>query len=285
MIVNGLAEFDAYTEGAEAPVEESSAEETQVAEIEEEEVVEDPDPQVEEIDDEEEEEGGEEREETETSEDEAAPTEAQTIEALRKQLADALASTPGAPPVTKAETETPAEVKVETPVDVVPEYVTDATFDKMLEDPQAFNKLIHDAIQQGIAAQTQKIQLGAVETMQTAIPNIVAAQIAQQESLNKAAQSFYTEHAALEAYRPVVANNVNAIAAEHPDWTLDQIMPEAATRSYTQLQLNMRATEGVTNADPKTTGLRKGGKRGKKAPARDGEVDTRTQLQQEIDAL
>lgn len=291
--VNGLAEFDAYTEGIDVVTDEVENDETTNDEVENEAKEEEDDEvntddkvsesQDEESEDEEKEEEESESEETETEKDEEALTPEETIEALRAQLAEALAAKDTTQVVETKEDKEP-ETKTEV-VDEIPNYVASEGFDKIFEDPKEFNKVIHNAIQQGIKAHTESIQLGAVETIQTSIPNIIATQIEQREVLNKAAQEFYTDHKELEPYRPVVANNINAVAAEHPDWTLEKIMPEAAARSYKQLKLNARATEGVTNADAKTTGLRKGGKRGKRASTRNKTEDTRTQLQKELDAL
>lgn len=216
---------------------------------------------------------------TETSEVE--PTDAETILALRAQLAEAHTVQTVTPETkTEAATTETAEVKDE----VIPEYVTEAEFDAVLEDPKKFNEVMHKAVQAGIAAQLQSIHTGAVEAMQVSIPNMITAQMAQQRVLQTSVDTFYTTHKALEPYKAVVSTNINAVIAKNPEWTLDKVMPEAAELTYKQLQLSKRANETVDNSDAKATGLRKGGKRGKSA-ARNNKTDSRSALQQEMDTL
>lgn len=209
---------------------------------------------------------------------EAELTPEEINESLRTQLAAALAvKSPATKPEEKA---TEPDVVDE----VIPDFITEENFDAILEDPKKLNEVIYKAVQAGVNAQMKAIQTGAVEAVQLSVPNMVASQVAQQNAVNEAVSGFYAEHKELSKYREVVASNINTVAAEHPEWTLEQTMPEAASRSYTQLHLNKRANEAVSNGDAKSTGLRKGGRKGKSS-ARGKKTDARTSLQQEMDAL
>ena len=268
-------EEEEETEDEETEEEESSEEETEDEDEEEEE------------DDEEEEESSEEEEEPEPKKKKKKKkVEVDPLDAMRAQL---LASATGTATVTEPATDVvaktePVKKDPEPAPDVIPEYVTAATLEATLDSPEAFNKLLHGALKQYVESQTKSIQTGAIEVMQTALPGIVETQVAQHQVTKASVDAFYKDNAELDPYRPIVANNVNAVHALHPEWTLEQLMPEAAKLTYAQLQLTKRAAESAPGDNSKNTGLRKKGKRGG-GKKRNRVADKRSDLQKELDEL
>ena len=194
----------------------------------------------------------------ETAGEVAPTTPEQIIEDLRAEITR-LSEARAASPATSVESTGPAEVNLDT-LDVTEGY----DFDEVLTDPAVFSKCVKDAVTKVLQAHMDNIQVGAIEKMQTVIPNIVASQVTHQQTLTQAAERFYNEHQPLAQHKPLVASHVTSVASEHPDWGLEQIMAEAATRSYAQLRLTATATTVQRDTAQKPgAGLRRPGKTGR----------------------
>ena len=211
----------------------------------------------------------------ETAGDVTPLTPEQIIEDLRAEITR-LSETRAASPAASAESAGPAEVNLDT-LDVTEGY----DFDEVLTDPAVFSKCVKDAVTKVLQAHMDNIQVGAIEKMQTVIPNIVASQVTHQQTLTQAAERFYNEHQPLAQHKPLVASHVTSVASEHPDWGLEQIMAEAATRSYAQLRLTATATTVQRDTAQKPgAGLRRPGKTG-----RVSSQSSVNSLQSELDEL
>ena len=194
----------------------------------------------------------------ETAGEVAPPTPEQIIEDLRAEITR-LSEARAASPAAYAESAGPTEVNLDT-LDVTEGY----DFDEVLTDPAVFSKCVKDAVTKVLQAHMDNIQVGAIEKMQTVIPNIVASQVTHQQTLTQAAERFYNEHQPLAQHKPLVASHVTSVASEHPDWGLEQIMAEAAARSYAQLRLTATATTVQRDTAQKPgAGLRRPGKTGR----------------------
>ena len=194
----------------------------------------------------------------ETAGEVAPPTPEQIIEDLRAEITR-LSEARAASPAAYAESAGPAEVNLDT-LDVTEGY----DFDEVLTDPTVFSKCVKDAVTKVLQAHMDNIQVGAIEKMQTVIPNIVASQVTHQQTQTQAAERFYNEHQPLAQHKPLVASHVTSVASEHPDWGLEQIMAEAAARSYAQLRLTATATTVHRDTAQKPgAGLRRPGKTGR----------------------
>lgn len=207
---------------------------------------------------------------------EVAPlTPEQIIEDLRAEITR-LSEARAASPAAYAESAGPVEVNLDT-LDVTEGY----DFDEVLTDPTVFSKCVKDAVTKVLQAHMDNIQVGAIEKMQTVIPNIVASQVTHQQTLTQAAERFYNEHQPLAQHKPLVASHVTSVASEHPDWGLEQIMAEAASRSYAQLRLTATATTVQRDTAKKPgAGLRRPGKTG-----RVSSQSSVNSLQSELDEL
>lgn len=194
----------------------------------------------------------------ETAGDVAPPTPEQIIEDLRAEITR-LSEARAASPAVSVESVDPVEVNIDA-LDITEGY----DFDEVLTDPAVFSKCVKDAVSKVLQAHMDNIQVGAIEKMQTVIPNIVASQVTHQQTLTQAAERFYNEHQPLAQHKPLVASHVTSVASEHPDWGLEQIMAEAATRSYAQLRLTATATTVQRDTAQKPgAGLRRPGKTGR----------------------
>ena len=211
----------------------------------------------------------------ETAGDVTPPTPEQIIEDLRAEITR-LSEARAASPAAFVESADPVEVNLEA-LDITEGY----DFDEVLTDPAVFSKCVKDAVSKVIQAHMDNIQVGAIEKMQTVIPNIVASQVTHQQTLTQAAERFYNEHQPLAQHKPLVASHVTSVASEHPDWGLEQIMAEAATRSYAQLRLTATATTVQRDTAQKPgAGLRRPGKTG-----RVSSQSSVNSLQSELDEL
>lgn len=148
---------------------------------------------------------------TEVADDMLPPTPEQVIEDLRAEITR-LSEARIASTATSVESADPVEVNLDA-LDVTEGY----DFDEVLTDPAVFSKCVKDAVTKVLQAHIDNIQVGAIEKMQTVIPNIVASQVTHQQTLTQAAERFYNEHQPLAQHKPLVASHVTSIASEHPD--------------------------------------------------------------------
>lgn len=117
-------------------------------------------------------------------------------------------------------------------------------FDKFQDDPEEFKKFM------GTFA--ERIQTKTVESVLTSLPDVVTRHVTHSQTLKSAAEKFYEENSDLAPIKPYVAKAATAVAAEHPDWTVDQVFAETATRVRTALKLQKTAVASAgRKAGPK----------------------------------
>ena len=150
-----------------------------------------------------------------------------TVKALQDQVATLLQ---------KVETlQTPAEPKVETPAadtltqaDVY-DFVGEADLDTILSSKDEFNKFLSSVVNSTINTTTENIYKN--------LPSAVSSQVTQQNGLKAVVDEFYKENADLLPVRKTVAGVSNEVAAEHPEFTIEQIFKETETRTRAMLGL------------------------------------------------
>jgi len=102
-------------------------------------------------------------------------------------------------------------------------------FDDMMENKETFEKGMRQMLANFATLQEQRFT--------RAIPTIVATQVSQLNTLHRAVDEFYTKNPDLAMVRPTVGMIANQIVAEHPEFNLEQVMEEAATRTRKALRL------------------------------------------------
>ena len=104
-----------------------------------------------------------------------------------------------------------------------------ADFDAIMDSPEAFAEHQRGLLQRYSALVEQQIG--------RALPAIVANQVKTITALNNAVDVFYSENEDLKAVRPTVGAIADRIVAAHPDWSLEQVMAEAATTTRKVLKM------------------------------------------------
>lgn len=229
-------------------------------------------------------EAGEDGEETESE-----PGSVEALTAANASLIDLVASLQKGPqPATKPlDTETSksdTSETVDTPAPVVKAIMEDVLsgvdIDEAVSDPAKFNKVFQDFGTQLINATVQQIF--------TAIPGLISSQVVQQNSINRTVNDFYRENDDLEHVKPVVSATSNQVHSEHPDWTVEKVLDEAATRTRTMLGLSKQAVSQVKKKNPSEVKkvVRKSGLHTKKPGAKTKPSQTKTtKLEKEINDL
>jgi len=87
-----------------------------------------------------------------------------------------------------------------------------------------------------------------VEKILTAIPNLVAGQIVQQNAINKMVGEFYEANKDLAPAKRTVGIFVNEVHSEHPDWKTEDVFKEAGTRTRKALGLRESASPTPTKS-------------------------------------
>ena len=164
----------------------------------------------------------------------------------------------------------------------VAELIGDQDIDDIVGDKPKFVEFLQDFGSKLISATVQQTLL--------AIPKIVNTQVTQQTRVQEVVDDFYKENKDLMSVKPIIGITTNQVAAEHPGWTVDKILDEAATRTRKMLGLRKQAvdrgsrkdSEKSTKDSKRKTGLpkKKPGARGSKS-----RTDRLTKLEKEIQEL
>lgn len=217
-------------------------------------------------DDEDEEDSEDEEEDEEDDEDKDA-----VIARLRKQLDEQYALKKDQREEKKEEAPVQESLKLQVSLDDVEDAMT---------DPEKMIGLLQTVFDQGREAILRNI------------PNIVASTVHRQTTVQSAVQTFYEENPKLKEHMNYVGFITNQVQDEHPDWTVEQILNEAALRSYKGLgikvtakqreeerQKNVRYGKGVKKEKPAFASKPRGGGR------RGISKDMRSSMQKQIDEL
>lgn len=127
---------------------------------------------------------------------------------------------------------------------------------------------------------TDAVVSNTLRKAQEITPEVVNKSLTKQQKVEAVRKDFYSRHPALENVKAYVGQVAGQLAKENKNASLDQILEEAAKRSYQVFGLKpnksgnqeRKAEKGKTPAFPKTKGARK------KAPKKSA-------LQSELDAM
>jgi len=185
----------------------------------------------------------------------------------------------------------PEEVVETPPVETPQLQTTQATFaedfdffqgqdaEDVFDDPQKFNALLCNFANQVSQHTTQNNML--------ALPEIVRHQAEQQINVTNTVNAFYKENPDLNPIRATVAQVCNQVAAEHSDWSIEQVFNESATRTRKMLKMvkNHKTKSKVPasnlETDPNKTNIKSKTKSRKSKPKK----SRLSKLQREIDEL
>jgi len=185
---------------------------------------------------------------------------------------------PAPAPVEEPPEKPPVITPLEVPAKPVEEleridFLGDASIDDVLDNKEALNTLLNTVVAQATGAAQRK----AYERVLLSVPDLVLGHINRQSVITKMVSDFYEVNDDLIPVKKTVGAIANTVHAEHPDWQLEEVFKEAATRTRTTLGLREKVgkRETLITDDPAfvKTG---GGKIVKK---------TVTSLQNEIDDL
>lgn len=168
----------------------------------------------------------------------------ETINRLSAQLLQAGVQPPQSAPPTAAPpvaAQPPPSVEVDlSKFQVLPEGVD---FEDVVNDKASFEKFMRDLL---VRFNTVRVRQDAL-----AIPMMVSRQVQSLNTLNDVVRSFYDTNKDLVAFKPLVGAYCNRIVAEHPDWTLPQVLTEAANQSRSSIGAGMAAQKPTTPVTPK----------------------------------
>ncbi len=222
-------------------------------------------------------------------EDEVAPELAgPDVDALLAELARVSAEAAQVPAIPEPEAQAPAPVEapVEQPAaqppvqdagqgsiaNLVPRYrfVDETTHEQVMQSPEALNQVLNSTMVQ------------AVEIGLRAVSGMVSESVANQISMQRAADDFYDLNPDFGVIKPYVQKVGNAIHAAHPDWDVAKLFNETEVQVRKALQMKKAsgpAARTPAQARPAPGVARRGGRR---APA---VKDTASALTQEIEDL
>ena len=223
--------------------------------------------------DEEHEQGGQKSEE-ETEEDSELAQLRKQNEKLQQQLNEVSQKVPQGQPQQGDSKEGGQEET--SSLDALKEY----SFDNIVESEETFWKFVNDLITQ--------VQTKTEEQTMRKIPQVVQTTAQEQMNLREKANAFYSNNPDLAHSKPFVANIVNQVYSEHPDWSFDDMLSEAADRARDALGLEKQAkqSENQNQNQSQDKGNRNPGfaKTGQKSSRRQ-EGSGKSELEKEIDGV
>jgi hypothetical protein len=134
----------------------------------------------------------------------------------------------------------------------------DLDFDAVMESKENFMKFMIDTMTV-VKEQTKQ------ETL-TAIPNVVGSFIQRQVGVREVAAEFYSKYPELKRVKQYVGHVANEVHAEHPDWTINQVVEEAAKRTKETLNIQVVVEEGEKKEAVKPKPSLPGGSTGARTP-------------------
>lgn len=115
------------------------------------------------------------------------------------------------------------------------DFVGEKDLDTILASKEEFNKFLS-----GIVNSTMNT---TIENVYRNLPQVVSSQVTQQTSLKTYVDEFYKENADLLSVRKTVSAVANEVAAEQPDYGIEQIFKETEIRTRKMLGLKKVALE------------------------------------------
>jgi hypothetical protein len=159
-------------------------------------------------------------------------------EELRRKLAESYEKKEPAAPTEPSPKEKPSTEDTFEEIDFVGDDEIDL---RDLEEKSTINKLLNKVYRAGYDS-VRKIQ----EKTLTSIPEIVKTNVTLQTTLKKKVDEFYEENKDLKPFKKAVGTVFEGIAAEHPDWTMDDVFKETGNATRKALELH----EKVDNSPP-----------------------------------
>jgi len=179
---------------------------------------------------------------------------------LQKPVAEVKPTTPPTTPSSSTPTPTPSQA----PVDIF----EGMPYEDVVSSPDKFRKVIMNAV--------NLAQQSAYTNILRALPVTVTQLVQQSVNSHKLVDEFFKENNDLVNVRQYVGTTINTIASEHPDWEVQKVFEEAATRTRKALGLQSKGkspkpqAQGTPPTKPKPkpafagVGSARHGKSGKK---------------------
>ena len=152
-------------------------------------------------------------------------------ELLQKQLNEAYANRPSAAKQEKAEDEK------------APDFFGNWDYDDIIDSEENFKKFITEF--------GSKVRAHTEESVMRKIPNTVSNLADQQFTLREKINGFYKTHEQLANVRPFVAEITKQVYDENPDWSTEQVLEEAAKKSYAALGIKPQQKKGKETPEQK----------------------------------
>lgn len=141
------------------------------------------------------------------------------------------------PDVPEPKPEAPQEIKVED-VDFL-KGMSQEEVEKLIESPEALNKLLNQVRRASIES---AIPLAQERTMLN-VPQVTAAYVKRYNTMKALVDDFYKENEDLKVVQRAVGQVANEVHSEHPDWTIQQVFKEAATKTREALGMPAPTTK------------------------------------------
>lgn len=155
-------------------------------------------------------------------------------------------------------------------------FLGDTPIDEFLDSRDKLNALLN-AVAKQASESSPVVDTTALKTETLrGIPEVVGKFVSGMLAMRTMANEFYEVNQDLKPFRNIVAAAANSLSSQHTDWTMGQVMSEAATLSRKTLGLRAAAISRTIKETP--PGTRPGGVRRPQTP-------TMTGLQKEIDTV
>lgn len=115
-------------------------------------------------------------------------------------------------------------------------------FEDIVNDKNTFERFMRDVLSRYEMARVRRDTLVA--------PQLVSRQVQYFLNLNEAVRQFYDTNKDLTSLKPLVGAYTNRIVAEHPDWSLPQVMEEAAKQTRQAVGLGVAQAKAQTPQVP-----------------------------------
>jgi hypothetical protein len=126
----------------------------------------------------------------------------------------------------------------------------DTTFQDVIDDPRLFKAAMQNMVSQ-LIEYSQKIMFPsfvnqAAETTLKAVPKTAQKVYNQHKALVETSEAFYAKNKDLVPFKKTVAGALTEVAADHPEYTIDQALTEAGKKAREALGLKEQAMEKET---------------------------------------
>lgn len=124
------------------------------------------------------------------------------------------------------------------------EGITD--LDELFSSPESLNKLLLDVHNNALEEATKL----TAERILSNLPQIMSQYVTQHIAMNKLVESFYVDNKDLVPVKRTVTAVANEVAAEHPEYTTQQVFDETARKTREILKLQQVPTTALRTTNP-----------------------------------